>query len=438
MSGVSVWKTSLQGVIAAVSLVAVATPVKAQPVAIVNARILSVGKAGDIPHGVVVFDRGRIIAVGPDVQVPAGARVIDGRGRTVTPGFIASETGLGLTEINSVRQTDDTRSNSADLSAAFDVARGLNPASAAIPVARLGGVAHAVAIPRYDDRNADRERPFAGQAALISLDGGVDHILPRIAMTLDLGESGAARMGGARGAEFDLLEAQLDEVKLYADNRAAYDRGALRELILSAADLEALIPVVRGQQLVLVSVSRASDIRQALTFAKARGLKIALTGAEEAWMAADEIAAAGVPVILNPTTNLPLSYETLGATLRNAALLHKAGVRIAFTGNDATHRVRELRYNAGIAVAHGLPYEAALAAITLNPARILGLDARLGSLDVGKRADVVVWSGDPLEPLSQAEVMFIGGVEQNLGASRPMLLRDKYLTRERQRGESEQ
>jgi imidazolonepropionase-like amidohydrolase len=438
MSSVSVWKTSFQGVIAAVSLVAVATPVKAQPVAIVNARILSVGKAGDIPHGVVVFDRGRIIAVGADVQVPTGARVIDGRGRTVTPGFIASETGLGLTEINSVRQTDDTRSNSADLSAAFDVARGLNPASAAIPVARLGGVAHAVAIPRYDDRNADRERPFAGQAALISLDGGVDHILPRIAMTLDLGESGAARMGGARGAEFDLLEAQLDEVKLYADNRAAYDRGALRELSLSAADLEALIPVVRGQQLVLVSVSRASDIRQALTFAKARGLKIALTGAEEAWMAADEIAAAGVPVILNPTTNLPLSYETLGATLRNAALLHKAGVRIAFTGNDATHRVRELRYNAGIAVAHGLPYEAALAAITLNPARILGLDARLGSLDVGKRADVVVWSGDPLEPLSQAEVMFIGGVEQDLAASRPMLLRDKYLTRERQRGEGGQ
>src|SRR5690606_4987397 len=114
----------------------------------------------------------------------------------------------------------------------------------------------------------------AGQAALISLDGGVDHILPRIAMTLDLGESGAARMGGARGAEFDLLDAQLDEVQLYADNRAAYNRGALRPLSLSASDLEALIPVVRGEQLVLVSVSRASDIRQALSFAKARGLKI--------------------------------------------------------------------------------------------------------------------------------------------------------------------
>lgn len=438
MSGASVWKTSIQGVIAAVAVIAATAPAKAEPVAIVDARILSVGKAGDIPRGVVVFDQGRIIAIGADVQIPAGARVIDARGRTVTPGFIASETGLGLTEINSVRQTDDTRSSSADLSAAFDVARGLNPASAAIPVARLGGVAHAVATPRYDDRNPNRERPFAGQAALISLDGGVDHILPRIAMTLALGESGAARMGGARGAEFDLLEAQLDEVKLYADNRAAYHRGALRPLSLSASDLEALVPVVRGEQLVLISVSRASDIRQALSFAKARGLKIALTGAEEAWMAADEIAAAGVPVILNPTTNLPLSYETLGATLRNAALLHKAGVRIAFIGNDATHRVRELRYNAGIAVAHGLPYDAALAAITLNPARILGLDARLGSLEVGKRADVVVWSGDPLEPLSQAEVMFIGGVEQDLAASRPMLLRDKYLTRARQRGEDGQ
>lgn len=144
-------------------------------------------------------------------------------------------------------------------------------------------------------------------------------------------------------------------------------------------------------------------------------------------MVAKEIAAAGVPVILNPTSNLPTSYETLGATLTNAAQLNAAGVRIAFTGNDETFRVRELRYNAGVAVAHGLPYAAAIEAITLNPAKMFGHDERIGSIAPGKAASLVLWSGDPLEPMSQAEMMFINGEEQALEQNRPALLRDKYL-----------
>jgi len=175
-----------------------------------------------------------------------------------------------------------------------------------------------------------------------------------------------------------------------------------------------------------------------LELARERRLRIILTGAEEGWMVADEIAAAGVPVILNPTANLPTSYETLGATLRNAARLHAAGVRIAFTGNDETFRVRELRYNAGIAVAHGLPYAAAIEAITVNPAVIFGLDDRIGSIAPGKLASLVLWSGDPLEPMSQAEMMFINGREQELDDNRPARLRDKYIVRDQGMGDTGQ
>lgn len=401
--------------------------VQADPVAIINARILSVGPAGDIAHGTVVFDQGRITAVGATVVVPAGARVIDAKGRTLTPGLVASGTNLGLNEISSVAPANDSRAAGRTISAAFDVAPGLNPASSNIPVARRGGVAYAVAAPAYPSGDAARELPFAGQAALISLDGAEAPTAARIAMVLDFGEDGAARSGGARGAERALVDSYFDDVLVYQRNPAAYERGALREFSLSRADMEALAPVLAGRQPLLIGVSRASDILQVLDLARSRKLNIILTGVEEGWMVAKEIAAAGVPVILNPTSNLPTSYETLGATLTNAAQLNAAGVRIAFTGNDETFRVRELRYNAGVAVAHGLPYAAAIEAITLNPAKMFGHDERIGSIAPGKAASLVLWSGDPLEPMSQAEMMFINGEEQALEQNRPALLRDKYL-----------
>lgn len=407
----------------------------AEPVAIINARILMVGPAADIANGTVIFDQGRITAVGEAIVAPAGARVIDARGRTLTPGFVASGTNLGLNEISSVAPASDSRASGRTISAAFDVAPGLNPASSNIPVARRGGVAYAVATPAYASEEEGRELPFAGQAAMISLGGAEAPIARRIAMVLDFGEDGAARSGGARGAERALVDSYFDDVSAFQSRRAAYERGELRDLALSRADLEALAPVLAGEQRLLIGVSRASDIREVLELAKARQLKIILTGAEEGWMVAHEIAAAGVPVILNPTSNLPTSYETLGATLKNAALLNEAGVRIAFMGNDETFRVRELRYNAGIAVAHGLPYEAALEAITLNPATFFGLEDRIGSIAPGKTASLVLWSGDPFEPMSQAEVMFIDGQEQALDQNRPALLRDKYLEPAQTQGE---
>jgi len=163
-----------------------------------------------------------------------------------------------------------------------------------------------------------------------------------------------------------------------------------------------------------------------LRLGREEGVRLILDGAEEGWLVAAEIAEAGVPVLLNPISNLPSDLEMRAARMENAAALNAAGVVIAIKGNEGSvHRAREARYNAGNAVSHGLPFEAAIAALTVNPARIFGMAGQFGELRAGAAADVVVWSGDPLEPLSSVTAEFINGQEQAL-TSRQILLRDRY------------
>jgi imidazolonepropionase-like amidohydrolase len=245
-----------------------------------------------------------------------------------------------------------------------------------------------------------------------------------VAMVAPFGEAGAGIAGGARGAEFTLFRETMAEVRLYARNRRAYERAGLRDLSLSRADLEALIPVAEGRMPLVVSVHRAADILQVLRLAEEENIRLILDGAEEGWLVADRIAAANVPVLLNPLANLPSNFQVRAARQENAARLHAAGVTIAIKPGGSAHRARDARYNAGNAVANGLPFEAAIAAITVNPARIFGQEG-FGALAVGQAADVVVWSGDPLEPMNQPEAVFIAGVEQPLQA-RNLELRDRY------------
>lgn len=402
-----------------------AAPAAAQDVAIVNARVLSMGPAGEIPRGAVVIRAGRIVAVGADIMLPPGVRVIDAGGRTVTPGFVAPYTSLGLVEARSVAGTDDRASISPTISAALDAGDGLNPDSVLIPVARLGGITRSIVVPGYA-RRGDHELLFAGRAAAVQL-GTSGAMLTRrgVAMVLAMGEDGAERGGGSRGAAIALLRTSLDEVRTYARRRADYDRGAMPPLSLSRADLEALVPLVEGRMPLLVTVNRASDIREMLELARTQGLKLILEGVAEGWRVAPEIAAAKVPVLLTPIENVPASFEMLGATLTNARRLHMAGVTIAFEPNGP-QRERELRQNAGNAVAEGLPHAAALAAITINPARIFGLADRIGSLEPGKEGDVVLWDGDPLETMTRPVAIYIRGVAQPM-TSRQTELRDRYL-----------
>lgn len=423
----------------AAAVMAVAGPALAQEVtAIIGGRVHT--GTSVIENGTVVMRDGRIVSVGTG-GAPAGARVIDAAGKVVTPGIVAVDSGLGGSEISSVG--DDLRNSSNTLSAAFDVSYGLDPWSITLPTARLGGVTRAVVVPNHPGSSGGHYHEedtagageggyhtpglFAGQAAVIHLGQGTDILVrPRVAMVAPFGDAGAGVAGGARGAEFTLFRETMAEVRLYARNKSAYERGGLRDLSLSRADLEALIPVAEGRMPLIVTVSRASDILMVLRLADEENIKVILDGAEEGWMVADQIAAAGVPVLVNPVTNLPGNLERRGARMQNAAALHAAGVVIAIKGNEGSiHRARETRYNAGNAVSHGLPHAAAIAAITTNPARIFGFGDRFGTLAAGAEADVVIWSGDPLEPLSQTVAVFVKGVEQPMTA-RNLLLRDRY------------
>lgn len=421
------FSTVLAGLLAAS---AIAAPALAGPAtAIVHARLLTMGPAGEIADGAVIIRDGKIVAVGANLTPPAGATVIDAKGAVVTPGLFAANTVLGVREVNSVKGTDDAKSASSELGAAFEPQYGLNPETTLVPIARLGGVTRAIVVPAPggdgeggggDDGGGSL---FAGQAFAIRLAGDL-LFKPRLAVAMSFGENGA---GGSRGAEIGLLRARLDEVRFYKQNRAAYDRGETRALALSREDLEALIPVVEGREPLLVTVHRASDIRQVLAFAREQRLRVILNGAEEGWRVAADIAAAKVPVILNATADLPRNFEIVGASLENAARLRAAGVEIAIVSPDPAHRVRELRYEAGSAVAQGLPYGAALEAITVAPARIFGLADQLGSLQPGRVADLVVWDGDPLEPRTLPTAIYIDGIVQPL-RSRALDLRDRYET----------
>ncbi|MBL9098844.1 MAG: amidohydrolase family protein [Alphaproteobacteria bacterium] len=386
----------------------------ADTLAVVNAHIYTMGKAGEIKNGTIVVANGRITAVGTNVAVPKNARIIDAKGAPVTPGIFVAGTNLGSVEVDLETSANDGATSSATISAAFDVAHGIDPNATTLPRARAGGVTHALVTPGYAGGDG-RELLFAGRAALVALDASRPPVVrARAAMMLELGEGGAARAGGARGSSIEALKADLDDVRWYARNRGRYNTGASRELRLSNADLAALLPVVQKRMPLIVRVHRAADITAILAFAKQQGLRIVLSGAEEGWMVAREIAAARVPVILGANDNLPGSFETLGATMENAARLHAAGVTIAFSNGEDGHRIREVRYDAGNAVAQGLPYGAALAAITINPARIFGMAGTAGSLERGKQANLVVWSGDPLEPMTQAQTVIIAGREQPL------------------------
>lgn len=412
---------------------ALALPATAETVAIVNARIEPVSSA-TIPSGTLVIKDGKITALGASVQVPTGARVIDAKGGVVTPGLIAPSSNLGASEVSGVRETRDDGTGNA-LSAAFDISYAINPASTFLGLARDGGITGSAVTPvlsgsgggaheHADDgvveemtagAHGDGDPPlFGGQAAFIRLKSGAPDIVEasKLAVTVSLGESGARSAGGSRGANLILIRSALEDARAFASRRAAFEQGATRDFGLSRLDLAALIPVVQGKTPLLIRVSRAADIRQALKLAADEKVKVVLEGVEEGWMVAAEIAKAGVPVILDPQADLPDSFETLGSRLDNAARLHAAGVSVAINGSRDFNNLRQERLNAGLAVANGLPYPAALAAVTLVPAKIWGQADKVGSLEVGKVADVVVWNGDPLETTSWPTAVLVGGVEQ--------------------------
>jgi imidazolonepropionase-like amidohydrolase len=388
----------------------------AEEILIRGATVHTASAKGVLKNSDVLIRDGAVAALGAALAAPAGATVIEAKGRDLTPGMFGGLNTVGIDEIGGESSTVDSTLNFKSPSwdqqwrPEFDASSSFNPHSVTVPVTRVEGITWVLINPSSGDSI------MAGQGAAVTLDGRYDAVLRGThALFVQMGNGGARLAGGTRAAEFMLLEQAIHESR--AQNAPA--SGAL----LHAAGREALARYLAGGRVVF-EVDRAADILQVIAFAQRNGMKAIIAGGDEAWEVAKELAKADVPVVLNPIDDLPADFDHLGSTLDNAARLHQAGVRIAFSGPE-TPQARLTRQLAGNAVAHGLPPEAALAAITSAPAEMFGLGATRGHIAVGQVADLVLWSGDPLEVTTLADQVWIAGAAIEM-RSRQTELRDRY------------
>ncbi|HEV8263818.1 MAG TPA: amidohydrolase family protein [Gemmatimonadales bacterium] len=391
----------------------------AQTIAITGGTVYPVS-GPKLDNATVLIRDGRIAAVGANVAVPAGATVVNAAGKWVTPGLIGAGGNLGLTEISAVPGTNEAFQRTSEVAASFNVAEGINPASTLIPVTRIEGITTALTWPQGN--------LIAGQGVMIDLDGAtVETMLVKspAAVLAALSEQAKDEGGGSRAGAVARLRRVFNDALEYSRRRTDYTRAQMQQLSAGAADLEALMPVLRGQLPLVVIANRRSDIETALRIGREYKLRLVLAGASEAWQVADQVATAGVAVLLQPLDNIP-TYDALGRRYENGALLVRAGVKVVLLEND-THNARNLRQQAGNAVAYGMTWEQALRAVTLTPAEVFGVADRYGSLAPGKVANVVVWSGDPFEFSTGVEHVFIRGKEIPLRSRQTELL-ERYRT----------
>ena len=411
--------------VASLVMFCVANHATAQDVLIRGARVHTVSEQGTLEKADVLVRDGKIASVGAGLDAPAGATVIEANGRPLTPGLFGGLTALGLEEVQLEPSTAD---ESLDIHAPlhelqlrpeFDPTATFNPRSVSVPVARVEGITWAVLAPGTPVQGGGTF--VTGQGSAVTLDGRFDATLSGSrSLFIDLGSDSFPLSGGSRAAQFMLLDQAIREARVPATANA--------RAVLTPAGREALRPYLSGGRVVF-NVDRAADIRQVLAFAERNGMKPVIAGGAEAWVVAADLARARVPVLLNALEALPADFDRIGARLDNAAILQRAGVMISFMQtNDATSNARKIRQVAGNAVAHGLPFDSALAALTANPASIFGLGASRGRIAPGLAADLVLWSGDPLEVTTVADQVWIAGVPIEM-RSRQTELRDRYLER---------
>ena len=395
--------------------------VDAKSIAIVGAKVHTMSSKGTIDNATVLIKNGKIQSVMQGEPALSGYEVIDARGKVVTPGLIGASTSLGLVDVGFSAGTNDSNSSLTSISktgAAFDVSYAINPESSLMAIARIEGVTSAAT------SMGRTGQLFNGQGALISL-GNISEpvIQARAFISTRLGNNGADTVGGSRSVIWITLEKALAEAKFAMGQSLTPIDEWHGEL--SRADITALIPVVKGEIPLLIDARRAADIRQVIALKQRQPqLNIVVTYATEGWRVAKELAESNIPVILDPEANLPFGFDQLGSTLKNAGRLASAGVNVSI--GIETHNIRLARQHAGNAVANGLSWDQGLAALTINVAKLYGIDDKLGSLEVGKIADVVIWSGDPLEITEAAEMVLISGEKIDMH-SRQSKLRDRYL-----------
>ncbi|GAA4720556.1 amidohydrolase family protein [Sphingomonas lutea] len=439
----------------AVVLLTAALPAQAQTIAITNGILATGDGTEPVQGGTVVIRNGRIVAAGAGIRIPADAQVVDATGKWITPGIVGGFSRLGLVEVDAVDATNDSEANNSPFSAALDVVPSINPLASAIAVNRHDGVTRAIVAP------STGKSIFAGQGAVIDTGADMEPITAaRRFQFVELGESGAGTAGGSRSAAYALFrnalreasqlrrfapsvqggggdqpDARLDPVVRDPNESRVFDAQRNDDVLLTRFDATALVPVLQGRQYLLVHVERASDILQVLGLKREfPSLKLVLVGASEGWTVADRIARAGVPVIASAVNDLPASFEQLAATQSNVGRMRAVGVQVAIgtIDDDDTRMVFRQRNYAGNLVAlqrvpgaSGVSWGEALAMITSRPAQAIGMGGEIGSIAAGRRGDVVVWSGDPLDGTSAAEMVFIDGVRQPLD-NHQTRLRDRY------------
>ena len=395
----------------ATAFICVSGASEAGSILIHDAQVHSMTASGSFEHADILIRDGVIQAMGMELPIEEETVVIDAKGLPVTPAFFAGITISGLSEVEMVSSSNDAAARGLHTGLShpeFDVTKAYTPFSSVIPITRVEGFGYALLGAQQGDRTV------AGSSRLVRFDGGFDSFEGKDVLFIDIDGRSAGVDGGSRAAQWMLLEQLFGELAVADDDLT----------LMSVAGKRRLKAIQRNGVFVF-STHRAADIHRTLQFIAKHELNAVIHGGREAWILAEAIAAAEVPVILNSLDNLPADFDSLGARLDNATLLHSAGVQVLFTSYE-THNARKVRQVAGNAVSYGLPYEVALRAMTATPAEIFGGRAR--SIEVGAIADLTLWSGDPLDVTSIATQVIIDGNLDSM-VSRQTLLRDRYLPR---------
>jgi imidazolonepropionase-like amidohydrolase len=391
-----------------------------ETLAIVRAKAyLNPGQA-PVENATIVIVNGRVVAAGVAVQVPHGTRTIDAMGRIVTPGLMNSDSQMGLVETGTA-DTTDAAVTTGRFGSAFDVRYALNPNSTLLPVARADGLTRAIVLP-----TGSASAPFNGLGAVLRLSEGPNILdVPGAAMVVEVGGMVVPKSGGSRSAQWMSIRSALEEARQLASPDGSHGRkpqgpageDAAPAGALSRTNLDALLPVIERRIPLVILASRESDLREAVAVVDDYKIRVVLIGAEEGWRVADLLASRHIPVVLDPFASTPATYDQMGASLDNAALLDRAGVVISFKAafvHVSYNAGIAIRIGAGVAVANGLPWAHALMALTVNPAKTWGIDDHYGTLQPGQEADLVLWDGDPFEPVSAPVLLLIQGRQISL------------------------
>lgn len=404
-----------------------AAPASAQTVAITNAKLVIGDGTAPIEGGTVVIRSGKVVAAGASVAIPANVEVIDAAGRWVTPGIVAGFTRMGIIEVDAVDQTNDSAASGSAFHAAIDVAPAVNALTSSIALNRAEGITRAIVAPEA------RGSIFAGLGAVIDLGADTSPVsTPRAFQYMEYGEGGASAAGGSRPAAIATFRNALAQARAYARNPASYaDQG--KDALLTRADAEALGAVVTGRTALMIHVERASDMLALIDLRRDYpAIRMIFVGASEGWTVAAQLAEAKIPVIASALNDLPDSFESLAATQSNVGRMKAAGVLVGLgtiNDNEARQARLEKQYAGNLVAltkipgATGLDWNSAFAAITSLPAEAIGLGGEIGSLKPGRRGDVVIWSGDPLELDTAAVSVWIDGVKQSLATRQGDLLK---------------